>query len=63
MDWIAAVTGQYPDEDGLEQEVDTSEDGRISVSEAHVYANNVKDPFDTPVSDDKPDNIGDKLFL
>ncbi len=63
LDWIAAVTGQYPDEDGLEQEVDTSADGRISVFEAYVYANDVKHAFDTPVSDDKPNDCGKKLFL
>ena len=63
LDWIGAITGQYPDAEGLDQEVDTSEDGRISVTEAFIYANDVKHNFDTPVTDDQPNDIGKKLFL
>jgi hypothetical protein len=62
-DWIAAVTGQYADGSALSQTVDTNGDGRISAMEAHAYADAVKDPYDTPVSDETPSGCGNYLFL
>jgi len=64
LDWIAGITGHYPDSSGLLQEVDTSHDGRISAAEAFTYADAVKLPNkDTPVSADRPGGYGAYIFL
>lgn len=63
LDWIAAVNGTYADGTGLHLVVDSNGDGRISMSEAFTYADADKDPYDTPVSDDKPAGYGDYIFL
>lgn len=63
LDWIAAVNGTYADGSGLHLVVDSNGDGRISMSEAFTYADADKDPYDTPVSDDKPDDYGNYIFL
>jgi len=63
LDWIAAVTGSYADGSGLHLVVDSNADGRISMSEAFIYADADKDPYDTPVSDEKPAGYGDHIFL
>ncbi|MFX0064403.1 MAG: C13 family peptidase [Candidatus Hermodarchaeota archaeon] len=63
LDWIAGVTGHYPGGTGLEEEADTNQDELISANEAFDYANAVHDPYDTPVSKDKPEGSGSKMFL
>lgn len=63
LDWIAAVNGAYADGAGLHLVVDSNSDGRISAREAFDYANADKHPYDTPVSDDKPDDYGNYIFL
>jgi len=63
LDWIAGVTGSYADGSGLHLVVDGNGDGRISMSEAFTYADADKDPYDTPVSDEKPADYGNHIFL
>ncbi len=69
-DWIAGITGhypeitaQYPSGQGLKQTVDTNNDGRISAAEAFTYAEACKDQNDTPQSSDSPNGYGAYIFL
>ncbi|MBC8017099.1 MAG: peptidase C13 family protein [Verrucomicrobia bacterium] len=62
-DWIAAMNGQYPDGTGLNQAVDTNNDGRVSAVEAFTYADAVVQGNDTPTSSDSPGGFGAFMFL
>ena len=62
-DWIAGVTGHYPDGTGLTQVVDANGDGRISTAEAFAYADAVHHQGDTPMAGDSPAGQGSYIFL
>ncbi len=62
-DWIAGVSGAYADGSSLSKVVDSNGDSRICATEAAAYAKAVKDPYDTPVSMDKPAGFGNHIFL
>jgi len=77
-DWIAGITGQYPDGSALAQAVDTNGDGRVSAAEAFAYADAVHNYDgsilrydgttalrlgDTPTVSDTPAGYGAFIFL
>jgi hypothetical protein len=58
-DWISAMSGATPSGGALAFNPDTSNNGRVSASEAHQYADAVHDPYDTPVYDENSAAAGD----
>jgi hypothetical protein len=62
-DWIAAMTEATPSGGALAEDVDDNADGVISALEAFDYADDVKDPYDTPVYHETPASCGVDMHL
>ncbi|MHC4587693.1 MAG: hypothetical protein ACYS3N_24495, partial [Planctomycetota bacterium] len=62
-DWISAMAGADPYGVALSYDPDVDGDAHISATEAHDYAETVKDPYDTPVFDESPIGSGNKMHL
>ena len=62
-DWISAMTGADPYGAALSYDPDVDGDSHISATEAHDYAEAVKNPYDTPVFDESPVGSGNKMHL
>jgi len=62
-DWISAMTGADPYGAALSYDPDVDGDSHISATEAHDYAEAVKNPYDTPVFNESPVGSGNKMHL
>jgi hypothetical protein len=57
------MAGADPYGVALSYDPDVDGDAHISATEAHDYAETVKDPYDTPVFDESPIGSGNKMHL
>jgi hypothetical protein len=62
-DWISAVNNNDPYGGALDYDPDTNNDSRVSAQEAFNYAEDIKDPYDTPVYDESPAGCGIDMYL